>query len=334
MKEVLVKKLGVKIPAAGFGCSSLTGTDRGTALRALEAAFDAGVRHFDAARYYGLGQAEGILGSFIKRHRSQVTIATKFGIRPPRRTPALGLAIGIGRRTLRLFPALRPLMQRKTQALLKIQRFCVEEARSSLETSLRELKTEYVDIYLLHDYAESAEPPDGLLEFLEDAAKAGKIRCFGIGTSFESVSRSVQQQPQLCDVIQFQNSVLTQTTERLAVSDTDRLIITHGSLSESYRTVHSHLHMHRDLAKVWSFELGVDLLNQRVLSALLLGYAAHANPNGLVLFSSRDPIRVKSNAKSLLETDLSPGQIVTFARLIQAASINATADSVSFERTN
>jgi D-threo-aldose 1-dehydrogenase len=333
MKEVLVKKLGVKIPAAGFGCSALTGTDRGTAVRVLEAAFDAGVRHFDIARYYGFGQAEGILGNFVKRYRSQVTITTKFGITPPERSPILGLAIDIGRRTLRLFPALRPLMQRKSQALIKIERFSPEKARSSLETSLRELKTEYVDIYLLHDYAAYDEPVDEILAFLEDTAKAGKIRCFGIGTSFEDALRSVRQQPQLCDVIQFQNSVLTQTTERLPVSSTDRLVITHGSLGEGYRSVYSFLKMRRNVAKVWSFELGVDLLNQSVLSGLMLGYAAYANPNGLVLFSSRDPIRVKSNAKSLVETVMSSGQIVMFARLIKGASLTMATESAGAEGT-
>src|SRR5580692_13032643 len=105
MKTILIPKFGLRIPAIGFGCSALTGTNRTNALRVLEAAFDAGVRHFDVARYYGYGESEGILGTFIKSRRAEVTITTKFGIEPPRRTNALRFAMQAGRRLARAVPA-------------------------------------------------------------------------------------------------------------------------------------------------------------------------------------------------------------------------------------
>jgi len=62
--EIVVPGLAVRTPAVGFGCSSLTGTGPRNANRVLQTAFDAGVRHFDTARYYGYGEGEGILGRF------------------------------------------------------------------------------------------------------------------------------------------------------------------------------------------------------------------------------------------------------------------------------
>ena len=49
----------------GFGCSNLFGgKTREEGLRLLEVAYDCGIRHFDVARYYGFGDAEGLLGEF------------------------------------------------------------------------------------------------------------------------------------------------------------------------------------------------------------------------------------------------------------------------------
>jgi aryl-alcohol dehydrogenase-like predicted oxidoreductase len=51
----------------------------------LERAFALGITHFDVARAYGFGRAEGILGKFLRGRRDQVTVATKLGLQPPRR---------------------------------------------------------------------------------------------------------------------------------------------------------------------------------------------------------------------------------------------------------
>lgn len=316
LAEKFAQGLAIKVPTVGFGCSSLTGSGRRNAFRNLEAAYEAGVRHFDVARYYGFGESEEILGSFLKRYRSQVTITTKFGIEPPKRTLGLSTAIGVGRRIVRFLPALRTRIQRTTQAFVKTGAFRVEEARASLETSLRELKTDYVDYYLLHDYCPGPEPAHKLLMFLESAVKAGKVRRFGIGTSFESVLQTIERQPRLCDVVQFQNCVLTRTRERLRPANVDRLVITHGSLGSSYGAIRSFLMRNVEVAQSWTAELGIDVLNHGQLSSLMLLYAAHVNPGGLVLFSSRDPARVVSNAKALLESNLSASQVSKFATLV------------------
>jgi D-threo-aldose 1-dehydrogenase len=314
--EIVLPGLALRTPAIAFGCSSLTGTDPRNANRVLETAFDSGVRHFDTARYYGYGQAEGILGRFLKSRRSEVTISTKFGINPPKRTRALGIGLYVGRGIVRLLPAVRGFLHRGTQSLVKRGAFGVQQAQESLETSLRELSTDHVDFFLLHDYVVTERFPDELLTFLVGLVKAGKTRSFGIGTTFENVAQALERQPQLCRVLQFQNSVLTRNTDYLAQGNSDRLVITHGALGEGYHSLLNFLNARRDLAKDWSAKLGCSLLHEETLSALMLNYAADANPNGLVLFSSRDPMRVSRNVKAVLGSDFSPAQITKFVELV------------------
>jgi len=316
MVEIILPGLALKTPAIAFGCSSLTGTDRDNANRVLETAFDAGVRHFDTARYYGYGEAEGILGRFLKGRRSEVTISTKFGIEPPKRTTALGVGLYVGRRIVRLMPSARTLLQRGTQSLVKSGAFSAQQAQESLETSLHELRTDHLDFYLLHDYVVRDELPDELLEFLENSVKAGKIRSFGLGTSIDNIELALKRQPRLCRVLQFQNSVLSRNADYLPRDHSDPLRITHGALGGSYRSILAFLSARTDVAKDWSAKLGCRLLDQEILSALMLNYAADANPHGLVLFSSRHPIRVTRNVKAVLESDFSPAQIAMFAELV------------------
>lgn len=325
MTEIVLPGLAVRTPAVGFGCSSLTGTSPSNANRVLQTAFDAGVRHFDTARYYGYGEAEGILGTFLKSRRSEVTISTKFGIEPPRRTPALGVGLYFGRRVVRLLPAVREFLQRGAQSVVKSGAFSAQQAQGSLETSLRELSTDHIDFYLLHDYIVSEKPPDELLAFLENSVKAGKIRSFGIGTNFENVLRALERRPQLCSVLQFQNSVLTRNSDYLPRDNSDRLVITHGALGGSYRSVLTFLEARRDIAKEWAAKLGCYRLDENTLSALMLNYAADANPNGLVLFSSRDPVRVSRNVNAVLESDFSSEQITMFGELVNQESLSIVA---------
>ncbi len=123
-------------------------------LALLEAAYDAGVRHFDVAPLYGFGQAEACLGEFLAARRGEVTVTTKYGI-PPAKNPGL---VGLARKLARpLVKALPGMKQRLSSAggeggfRWGEGEFTAAEARESLERSLRELKTERVDVWLLHE---------------------------------------------------------------------------------------------------------------------------------------------------------------------------------------
>ena len=319
MREIRVPGMKIGIPVLGFGCSSLTSVGRKQALRLLESAFDAGIRHFDTARYYGYGEAEGILGSFLKSCREQLTVTTKFGIDPPRRTSSLRIALGVGRQILRLVPSARKaVQQRASSVLVKGNVFSVADAQRNLETSLRELGTECIDFYLLHDYVPGNGSSDELVAFLQEAVSAGKIRNFGLGTSIDSVRRALATEPSLCGVLQFQNSVLTANRERLPpLVSLPGLVITHGALGDAYRRLSALLKADNNKVREWSGELGLDCRDKNSLVALLLIYSVAANPGGLVLFSARSTDRVRQNAKSVFDPKITSSQARLFAQLVE-----------------
>jgi D-threo-aldose 1-dehydrogenase len=317
MSGIAIPGIAIQIPAIGFGCSALASVGEKKALQLLETAFDAGVRHFDVARYYGYGESERVLGTFVKSRRGEVTITTKFGIEPPRRTNVLRLAMQAGRRVVQFVPAARGFLRRRAQGLVKGGAFSVNDARASLETSLRELGTDYIDFFLLHDYTVSENSPDELVAFLTDAAKAGKIRYFGLGTGIEEVMRALECQPELCSIVQFENSVLSRNAQKLPRGGPHRITITHGSLSASYLSVSAFLKAHSEMVRNWSTKLAVDCSKDEIISALMLNYAVQENQNGLVLFSSRNASRVNKNVRAVLEPDISPAQVELFGQLVE-----------------
>jgi D-threo-aldose 1-dehydrogenase len=317
MRAIAIPGVPIRIPVIGFGCSALTSAGKKNALHVLGAAFDAGVRHFDVARYYGYGESEKLLGAFVKSRRAEVTITTKFGIDPPRRSNALRLAMQAGRRFVRLVPGARGVLQRQAQGLVKGGHFSVKDAQANLETSLRELGTDYIDFYLLHDYAVTENPPHELVAFLTGAVKAGTIRNFGLGTGIENVLKALEFQPELCNIVQFENSALHRNLQKLPREGPQRLIITHGALSVSYQSVVAHLKASQDVARNWSETLGVDCSKDETISALMLNYATQANRDGLVLFSSRNPLRVKKNVRAVMQPDLSTAQVELFGQLVE-----------------
>ena len=317
MRDIAIPGIAARIPVIGFGCSALSSGGEKKALELLETAFDAGVRHFDVARYYGYGESEGILGTFAKSRRAQITITTKFGIEPPRRTSALRVAMQAGRQLIKYVPAARRFLQKRAQSMVKTSAFNASAARTSLETSLRELKTDYVDFFLLHDYVVSEDSPDELVAFLNETVRSGKIRYFGLGTGIENILKAMVCQPELCQVFQFENSVLRRNREKLPQAMGNRLTFTHGALSASYTQLSTFLKANEPIVKDWSTQLAIDCSRDEILSSLMLNYAIHTNPNGLVLFSSRDATRIRKNVGAVLEPEVSRVQVEKFGLLVQ-----------------
>jgi L-galactose dehydrogenase len=111
---------GVSVSAVSFGTAPLGdmfGTaDEQRAHETVGRALDAGITFFDSSPYYGNGLAEQRLGEALARHRDQVLIGTK-----------------AGRYGFDDFD------------------FSPSRIRTSLEESLRLLRTDYVDVLQLHD---------------------------------------------------------------------------------------------------------------------------------------------------------------------------------------
>lgn len=77
-------KSGVMLPQIGFGAAPLgelfTKVTEQGAEETLQGAWDAGIRYFDTAPWYGRGQSEHRVGRFLYRQpRSDVLVSTKVG---------------------------------------------------------------------------------------------------------------------------------------------------------------------------------------------------------------------------------------------------------------
>ena len=76
---------GVRVTEMGLGCGPLVGfagcpVDDDTAHATLSTAWDAGVRYFDTAPWYGLGMSEHRVGRFLRsKPRSSYVLSTKVG---------------------------------------------------------------------------------------------------------------------------------------------------------------------------------------------------------------------------------------------------------------
>jgi aryl-alcohol dehydrogenase-like predicted oxidoreductase len=182
----------------GFGTSRLRSLDGGLSARAarrlLETAYDEGVRFFDTAPGYGQGQAEESIGRLDPRIRNELYICTKVGYSYGRKAALLNLLKPVFRVASRLAPGLRSAARGsrdriQQQGSIAIQ-IAPSEIRSSLAGSLRRLRRDVVDAFLLHDpgLESISEENAGVLKSL---TREGLIRQWGVSTSSLAVAQRV-----------------------------------------------------------------------------------------------------------------------------------------------
>ena len=143
----------LKVSEIGLGCMGMSQSyppipDRNDSIDLIRAAVDRGVTLFDTAQVYGPFDNEEIVGEALEPVRDQVVIATKFGFEL-----STGVATGVDSRP--------------------------ETITSSVEDSLRRLRTDYIDLLYQHrvDPNVPIEEVAGTVERLIDE---GKVRHFGM----------------------------------------------------------------------------------------------------------------------------------------------------------
>jgi D-threo-aldose 1-dehydrogenase len=293
----------------GFGCANLMGRlTRRESLRLLDAAFDSGIRHFDTAPLYGYGEAESVLGDLLKSSRSRVTIATKCGIRPPKRSARLSAAKSAARAVVNVFPQLRTQIRRRAEQMTQKSSFSVNECWQSLQSSLRELRTDYIDVLLMHEVVAEQITPE-LTDFLENAKKQGLIREYGTATTAEHTIAIRSQALPSGKIVQVPNSILENTLEAFP-NRCCTAIITHSPLGAQFRTLAARMRSDRDLRDAWSRELDFDCGDPSQVGTLLLAAAMKENSNGVVLFSSLHEEKIHQNAALLGEARFSERQLL------------------------
>jgi D-threo-aldose 1-dehydrogenase len=277
----------VELGRVGYGCASLMArTSRADSVRLMHIAFDAGITHFDAARSYGYGQVESALGDFLHERRHAVTVTTKVGILPPAPSRRLTALRAVARRIAPLSGSLRALMRQRAGRLVAPGNFSAGAMRTSFETSLRELRTDYVDVLLLHDPTAGDLTP-GALAFLAACRAEGTARAVGIAAGRDVLDALGNAPSDWGTVVQTPDSVLT---PRLA-SGLAPHVITHSVMSRDGRRLHAHLSRH-GLLPAWSATVGTDLLRWDAFARYLLAAAFRRNPAGTVLVGSRDPAHI------------------------------------------
>jgi aryl-alcohol dehydrogenase-like predicted oxidoreductase len=140
----------LKVSSVGLGTSTWgIGVDATTAEEQLKAYLSAGGNMVDTADIYGLGASEEILGTLLAKlgARDDIILATKAG----------GVSGGKPR-----LPNASPLHLRK-----------------ALDESLRKLRTNYIDLWQLHDWDDEVALEE-TMSALDWAVSSGRVRHVGI----------------------------------------------------------------------------------------------------------------------------------------------------------
>lgn len=139
---------GLLVSEIGFGASTLgESVDGDVAISLVRHAMSAGITYIDTAVTYNSGRSEELIGRAIEGHRDEVVIGTKVGLRAP---GASDYSLGLSRRWI---------MQ-------------------AIETSLRRLRTDHVDLYMAHR-PDPTTPTDETLEAMDQLVRDGKVRYVG-----------------------------------------------------------------------------------------------------------------------------------------------------------
>src|SRR5271163_2683577 len=212
MEQIALGTSGRHTTRLGFGCSSLMGaTGRRDSLKLLETAYDAGIRHYDVAPMYGYGEAERCLGEFLQRHRDQATVATKYGIARPKKSSLLRLGRRIVGPIVKQIPQVKQHLARAANVATgngSRPSFSVVGAKASLDCSLATLRTDHIDLWLLHEVQAADLRDDSLLRLCEDEVKKGTIGSFGVGSSASKIPALLAERPAYCRTLQYEWSIL------------------------------------------------------------------------------------------------------------------------------
>lgn len=280
----------------GFGCASLFGLPSKRDRRAvLEAAYGCGIRHFDVAPMYGLGLAERELAEFIGT-RTDVIVATKFGIRPTMAGRAAGRIQPPVRHLMRSFPAVKSTVKRSGskrdaglvgRILYSDHDYSVANARRALVASLRTLGVGRINYFLLHEPARmlQANYPE-LVEFLDSEVRRGTIEHWGpageLADADDNLSGLISRAPALQIPYDLING------HAGPHGGPERPTIVFGFISATLPRVAAALATDPQFRQQCGELLDVDLRDQRALVHLLVRNAVTHNRFGTVLLSSTD----------------------------------------------
>ncbi|MBA4864226.1 aldo/keto reductase [Streptomyces sp. PSKA54] len=157
---------GPEVGAQGLGCMGMSfaygPTDADEARATLERALELGVTLYDTADAYGQGENEKFLSPFVKAHRDEIVIATKFALSIPPDEPT--------KRIIRNDPPY---------------------IREAVDASLRRLDVDVIDLYYMHR-RDPDVPIEETVGVMAELVAAGKVKQLGLSEVTGSELRAAQ----------------------------------------------------------------------------------------------------------------------------------------------
>lgn len=163
MKKIQLGTSDLMVSNIGLGCMSMNRLAAKEATAVVQNALDLGVNFFDHADIYGKGKSEEVFSQAVDLHssiRDEMIIQSKVGIRTG------------------------------------YYDFSKKHIIQSVNDSLSRLKTDYLDVLLLHRPDALVEPEE-VAEAFNELEKSGKVRHFGVSNhnpmQIELLKKTVEQ---------------------------------------------------------------------------------------------------------------------------------------------
>ncbi|MDR0267281.1 aldo/keto reductase family oxidoreductase [Paenibacillus sp.] len=163
MKTIKLGTSTLEVPVVAVGCMRINSLDKNGAERFVQTALEEGANFFDHADIYGGGNCEEIFSDAIHMNseiREKIILQSKCGIRPG------------------MFD------------------FSKEHILNSVDGILKRLKTDYLDVLLLHRPDTLVEPEE-VADAFDQLERSGKVRHFGVSnqnpTQIQLLKKAVKQ---------------------------------------------------------------------------------------------------------------------------------------------
>lgn len=198
LRHIKLGNQGLEIPNIGLGCMGMTGFEEGNiygkadeteAIATVHRSFELGGNFLDTADLYGPLKNEQLIAKAIGNDRDKYIIATKFGWEINDEGKVTWAINGTK-----------------------------EYVKKAVERSLKNLKTDYIDLYYMHRLDKNT-PIEETVGAMSDLVKEGKIGYIGLSeVSSETVTRAHAVHP--ITAVQSEYSLFERTVEERGVLKT------------------------------------------------------------------------------------------------------------------
>ena len=194
MKKVQIGNSPIILSQLAFGTSSLHRIfKKSERIQLLTSAIEQGISHFDTSPYYGGGIAEEALGNLYSMKIGSITVTTKFGIYS-------------NVSDSNSFFYINKLINKILRKPDHYYDYSAKKAEESLQSSLRRLKVDIIDFFVIHEPFPSDEQIKRLLEFSQIWKSKGYIKNFGFAGDI-SLNKSFISQLNGFDSIQLKDII-------------------------------------------------------------------------------------------------------------------------------